>query len=86
MKRYEHRIDSAIGLAKIYEADWKNPKKDADFYIEKIAKLRNALFNIEDKAALMNYLGTILDDANITDLEFGLVSAPNIKKASLAAK
>ena len=23
MKRYEHRIDSAIGLAKIYEADWK---------------------------------------------------------------
>ena len=86
MKRYEHRIDSAIGLAKVYEADWKNPKKDADFYIEKIAKLRNALFNIEDKAALMNYLGTILDDANVTDLEFGLVSAPNIKKASLAAK
>jgi hypothetical protein len=34
----------------------------------------------------MDYLGTILDDANITDLEFGLVSAPNIKKASLAAK
>ena len=25
MKRYEHRIDSAIGLAKIYEADWKDP-------------------------------------------------------------
>lgn len=85
MKRYEHRIDSAIGLAKVYEADWKNPQKDADFYIEKLAKLRNALFNIEDKAVLMNYLGTILDGANITDLEFGLVSAPNIKKASLAA-
>ena len=83
MKRYEHRIDSAIGLVKIYEADWKNPKKNANFYIEKLAKLRNALFNIEDKAALMNYLGTILGD--VTELEFGLVSAPNIKKASLTA-
>ena len=25
MKRYEHRIDSAIGLVKVYEADWKDP-------------------------------------------------------------
>lgn len=84
MKRYEHRIDSAIGLMKVYEADWKNPTNNADFYIDKIAKLRNALFNIQDKTVLMNYIGNILDGVTITDLEFGLVSTPNIKKASLA--
>lgn len=32
ISRYRYRIDSAIGLAKIFELDWKNPVKDAEFY------------------------------------------------------
>ena len=32
ISRYKYRIDSAIGLVKIFESDWTKPIKDAKFY------------------------------------------------------
>jgi hypothetical protein len=90
LDRYEHRIDSAIGLMKVFEADWKNPNRDADFYIEKLNQLRNALFNTSDKSDLIVELSEIFNpgeiDANldVASLEFGLVSAPNVSKKNIA--
>lgn len=90
LDRYEHRIDSAIGLMKVFEVDWKNPNRDADFYIEKLNQLRNALFNTSDKADLILELSEIFNpgeiDTNldVASLEFGLVSAPNVSKKNIA--
>ena len=49
LDRYEDRIDSAHGLMKIYEKQWKKPQLGYDFYVDKIAQLRGYLFNIADK-------------------------------------
>lgn len=90
LDRYEHRIDSAIGLMKVFEADWKNPNRDADFYIEKLNQLRNALFNTSDKSDLIVELSEIFNPGEIdasldvASLEFGLISAPNVSKKNIA--
>lgn len=84
INRYTYRIDSAIGLAKIFEEDWKNPKLPADFYINIIKNLRGYLLTIDNKPDLLLALSSVLNpdetnpDLDVQKVEFGLLSAPNI--------
>lgn len=82
--RYRYRIDSAIGLVKIFEEDWKNPQKSASFYIDIIKNLRGYLLTIDNKPDLLLALSSIFNpdesnsDFDVQKVEFGLLSAPNI--------
>lgn len=84
ISRYRYRIDSAIGLAKIFELDWKNPVKDAEFYKNIIKEVRGYLFTSTSKPDLILALSSVFnpDESNpnleVTNVEFGLMSAPNI--------
>lgn len=86
VSRYKYRIDSAIGLAKIYEQDWKKPKLPAQFYIDTLSKLRGYLFTTADKTKLIENLSSVFNinednpELEVQSVDFGLMSAPNISK------
>lgn len=86
LDRYEDRIDSAHGLMKIYEKQWRKPQLGYDFYVNKIAQLRGYLFNIADKQQLISALSEVFDpeeendSLQVKNVEFGLLSAPNVSK------
>ena len=75
--RYEDRIDSVIGLMKIFEPDWKNPNKDINFYKNKIKTLRRIFFNVKSGDDLKIALSRVLGQ-ELNHLEFGLISNPYI--------
>ncbi len=92
ISRYKYRIDSAIGLAKIFEQDWKNPTLPVEFYIDMLSKLRGYLFSTADKNKLIENLSSVFNpnedkpELEVESVDFGLMSAPNISKKNEGQK
>lgn len=94
MKRYKYRIDSVNGLVKVFETNWQNPTNDIYKYIDIIKNLRSTLFSAADKQELITGLSYILNnsqiaapsDLQVSDVEFGLVSVPNISKRNASTQ
>lgn len=72
----ETRIDSVLGLLKIFEDDLESPQKDIKFYKDKIRILRRILFNNQDLNSIKGAIGRQLNN-EVEHIEFGLVSVPN---------
>lgn len=86
LDRYQFRIDSAIGLLKIFEQNWTNPTNSVDSYIDMLKTIRGYLLTSDNKVDLINRLTDVFQQKDQTlsvkTIEFGLLSAPNISQNS----